>query len=157
MRNYREERGGRLGFRISRIFRMNACLLDKKLAVLGLSVGQVPYINTTLEQEGQTQDDLAARVCVNRAATARTLKTMEKMGLITRKENPENRRQKLVYPTDKSRAVHGDLLAILDEYNELMFRDFSSDDKTTLIQLLDRVVNNIQDELDAYEDTNDNC
>ncbi|QJB55091.1 MarR family transcriptional regulator [Pseudodesulfovibrio sp. zrk46] len=130
-------------YRAARIFRTNACLLDKKLAALGLCHGQLPYLLGVATQAGQTQDELATSIRVHRAATARTLKGMEDAGLITRKENPENRRQKLVYPTDKANALIDDVLAILDEQNELMLKGFTTEEKIQLLTLMDRVLDNL--------------
>ncbi|CCH48248.1 MarR family winged helix-turn-helix transcriptional regulator [Pseudodesulfovibrio piezophilus] len=147
MIDFRKRRLDSLGFRVARLFRINGCLLEKKLAGSGLTMGQVPYIQITLEKGGQTQDQLAARACVNRAATARTLKTLEKLDFVVRKENPKNRRQKLVYPTDKAREVLPHLLGILDEHDDMMFNDFSTEEKELLLRLLDRVIGTVKTEL----------
>jgi len=143
MLQIKKERSKSPGYRAARIFRTSACLLDRELAVLGLCHGQIPYLVTLLENEGSTQDELAAHIRVNRAATARTLKGMEKAGLVTRKENPENRRQNLVYLTDKSKEVIEDVLAILDAHNNRMLNGFSKEEKALLLSLMDRVIDNV--------------
>lgn len=126
------------------LFRTNACMLEKRLSTIGIVYGQAPYVIATNENEGQTQDELAAQIRVNRAATARHLKAMEKADLIIRKENPNNRRQKLVYPTEKSKALVKDLLAILDEYNNSIFNGFSQEEKDILLSLMDRAMANTE-------------
>jgi len=138
-----------LGYRIARLWRLNGCLLDGWLTDLSMSVGQIPYIMSTIEKEGQTQDELSTEIRVDRAATARTLKSMEKSGLIEREQNPKNRRQKLVYPTTKGKARYDKLIPLLDHHNEVMFRGFSDDERKTAIALMDRVIANVQCELDG--------
>lgn len=125
------------------MFRTSVCLIDRKIASLGLCHGQVPYLFSIVEEEGQTQDELAAHIRVNRAATARTLKSMEKAGLITRQPNPENRRQNLVYPTAKAKGLTDKVLAILDDHNDMMLTEFSTDEKMQLLSLMDRVIDNM--------------
>ena len=127
---------------MGRISRLNAALLERKVAALGLCFGEITYILSTVENGEQTQDEIAAQLQVNRAATARTLKNMEEAGLVTREENPENRRQKLVRPTEKSEAVIPALQVILREHNDVLLAGFSTDEKTQLLNLLDRVIAN---------------
>lgn len=143
MVNFDELRRKSPGHRAARIFRSNAWLMDRKVSELGLCHGQLPYLVATLEKEGQTQDELATYIRVNRAATARTLKAMEKAGLVTRKENPENRRQKLVYPTAKAKTIINDVIGILDAHNAMMLDGFSDEERTTLFSLMDRVIDNL--------------
>lgn len=138
-----------LGYRIARLFRLNSCLLDSWLAGHSMNHGQIPYIMCTVEKEGQTQDKLSTCIRVDRAATARALKCMEKAGLIEREENPKNRRQKLVYPTPEGKAQYAKLVPLLNNHNEVMFRGFSADERKTAIALLDRVIANVQGELDG--------
>ncbi len=123
---------------------MVGCLLEREVEKLGLSFGQIPYILTTVDKEGQTQDGIAAQLHVNRAATARTLKSMEKAGFVTREENPKNRRQNLVRPTEKAEGVARELLDVLNENNTRLFTGFSNDDKEQLLGLLDQVIANAE-------------
>lgn len=143
MTKFRKERRESSGYRIARLFRKNSCLLERKVSGMGLCSGQIPYIMATIEKGGQTQDELAAHMYVNRAATARMLKNMEAAGFITRTENPENRRQNLVWPTKKAEAVVDDLLNVLIEHNKLILTGFSREEKLQFLNLLDRVIINI--------------
>lgn len=142
MTRFEEERRVSLGFRVGRIFRMNACLLERQVASLGLCFGQIPYVLSTAEKGEQTQDEIAAQLHVNRAATARTLKNMEDAGLVTREANPENRRQNLVRATDKAQGVANELQDVLNAYNEKLLVGFSDEEKAQLLNLLDRVIAN---------------
>ena len=140
---FQKERRESSGYRIARLFRKNSCLLERKVSVMGLCSGQIPYIMATIEKGGQTQDELAAHMHVNRAATARTLKNMETAGFITRTENPDNRRQNLVWPTEKAEALLDDLLDVLIEHNEMIMTGFSREEKLQFLSLLDRVLVNM--------------
>ncbi len=143
MTKFQKDRRESPGYRIARLSRVNACLLERKVAGMGLCGGQIPYIIAILEKGGQTQDELAASIHVNRAATARMLKNMENAGLITRTENLENRRQKLVWPTEKAEALVDDLLDVLTEHNDMLLAGFSREEKLHFLSLLDRVIVNV--------------
>jgi DNA-binding MarR family transcriptional regulator len=155
MTDFKKIRSKSYSFRVAHLFKINACQLDRQLSKLDLCHGQVPYIAAIVEKDGQTQDELAGLILVHRAATARTLKNMEATGLVTRKVNPKNRRQKLVYATDKSRALVDDMLKILDAHNQTMFAGFSEEEKTMTLKLMDHAINNVQAVLDNPETDND--
>jgi len=141
---FEEARRVSTGFRVARLFRMNACLLERKVGRLGLCHGQIPYVLSTLEHGEQTQDALAAQLHVCPAATARALKNLEAAGFVTRAENPENRRQKLVRATPQAEAIADELQTLLVEYNSLLLDGFSEEERTQLMSLLDRTIANAE-------------
>lgn len=143
MTKFQKERCESSSSRIALLFRKNSCLLERKVAGMGLCYGQIPYIIAIMDKGGQTQDALAAYRHVNRAATARMLKTMETAGFITRTENPENRRQKLVWPTKKTEALVDDLLEILTKHNDMILNGLSRQEKLQFLSMLDRVIANV--------------
>lgn len=153
MSKFEKERAVSAGYRIARLFRMNACLLERKVAPLGICYGQVPYILSIVEKGELTQDDLACMLHVNPAATARTLKNMENGGFITREPNPENRRQNLVRPTEMAVNIANELHDILLVHNGLMMEGFSAEEKGQLFDLLDRVIVNGEGMLNHGGDT----
>lgn len=122
---------------------------------MGLCFSQLPYLITLSRQEEQTQDELSCYVRVNRAATARTLKTMEQAGLVTRRVNAENKRQKLVRLTDKASALIPALLDLLDEHNDAMLEGFSDEERVQLLALMDRLIDNVDRLLVQGDDTHD--
>lgn len=137
-----EERAASLGYRVSLLARLKGCILDRKIADLEICHGQIAYLMETILNEGQPQERLAEIVLVDRAATTRALKCMETSGLVTRRPNPENRRQKLVYPTQKGREVMDELLNRLTENTEMMFEGFSPEERKLFLAMMDRIIGN---------------
>nr|WP_321512756.1 MarR family transcriptional regulator [uncultured Pseudodesulfovibrio sp.] len=152
MHHKNTRRATSLGYRVSRLYRLNSCLLDCWLNEHHFSSGQIPYIMATVEKPGQTQEQLSAYIRVCPAAIARTLKNMEASGLVRRDENPENRRQKLVYPTSEAEALYSTLIPILDRHNEVMLEGFSDEEKVQIGAMLDRIATNVQKELIGERD-----
>ena len=77
------------------------------------------------------------------------LKNMEKADLAIRKENPDNRRQKLVYPTDRAKQLYTILIPLLDRHNQVMLKGFSEEEKKMVLNLLRRIMMNIQDAMNG--------
>ncbi|NDV19375.1 MarR family transcriptional regulator [Pseudodesulfovibrio sp. JC047] len=153
MTDHDTRRSTSLGYRISRLSRLNSCLLDAWLEKHGLCSGQIPYIISTVEKEGQTQETLSTLISVCPAATARMLKNMEASELVIRKGNPNNRRQKLVYPTEKAKELYTVLIPLLDTHNHVMFNGFSHAERVQARTMLDRIYDNVHSKLKEVKNT----
>jgi len=54
---------------------------------------------------GCTSVELGARLGVSKQAAAKTAQALEQMGLLERSENPRDRRERLLRPTDRGREM----------------------------------------------------
>lgn len=136
-----------LGYRISRLHWAKSVLVERWLGHTGVSQGQVPYIAELFDEDELSQDELAGRIRVNRSATARALKALEDSGFIQRRENPDNRRQKLVSLTAKTWAMKAEFLDVLARMNLTLFAGFTNEERGMVLELLDRVMLNMENEL----------
>ena len=150
MSKYAQHQKGSLGYRISLLAKLQGRILDKRLARLGIHSGQVGYLLEIVIQPGQPQDRLAELVNVDRAAATRSLRSMESAGLVTREINEENKRQKLVYPTEKARESMDDLLYELKAHHESLFEGFSQEEQVLFIKLFDRAIANARKSLTSH-------
>lgn len=90
MSKYKQHRKSSLGYRIPLLTKLQGCILNKRLARLGIHSGPVGYLVEIVIQPGQQQNRLAEVVNVDRAAATRSLRSMESAGLVTREFNQEN-------------------------------------------------------------------
>ena len=86
---------------ISRIYRTTGVVYNNRLRDDGLNQCQHPYILHICREPGISQEKLAREICVNRSNVTRQLATMEKEGLIVRKQDKQDRRIWRVYPTER--------------------------------------------------------
>jgi len=132
------------GYRLAVLHRLSAALLSVPMRELGLKRAWIGTLLEVLEAPGQTQDALARSLRVDRAATARTLFELEGLGYVTRCEDASDRRQKLVYPTEKTRALADSLFAILATHNQALFKGFDAARREQALTLLDAMVANLE-------------
>lgn len=138
-----------MGYRAGRLHRLHMLVLDGYLETLGLPglrYGVVPFMCAVLERDGRSQDELAAWVSVSGARAARALSMLEDSGLVTREENPDNRRQKLVYATDKARGIEEAFIDILQHSNDMMLKGFSDGERDQALEFMDRMLANLEAE-----------
>ncbi len=78
------------------------------------------FVFAICRNPGRSQEELAREICLNKSTVARTLTYLEEHGYVTRKPNLEDKRQFLVYPTEKMLAVLPQVRAIAEEWNKLI-------------------------------------
>ena len=137
-----------VGYHFAMIHRMNAALCKHEITKLGIQVSHIPFLAKLLCQDHPlTQDELSALVCIDKGATARAITQLEHDGLVSRIVNPENRRQKLVSPTEKARNMEKSFFACLHNASDKITRDFSDEELQQAHTFLKRMLENAQDAL----------
>ncbi len=137
------DRSTSFGYRFALLHRLNCSLNSEKMEKLGISASQIPFLAELFLADGPlTQDQLSKRVVIDKAATARGLMHLEDQGLVARKVNPANRRQKLVSPTPKARELEADFYKALRSTSEIFVQGFSKEEKEQALSLLDRMMEN---------------
>ncbi|OED29633.1 MarR family winged helix-turn-helix transcriptional regulator [Methanosphaera sp. WGK6] len=83
-----------------------------------VTLAEYPFLIRIRFNENTTQQELAKGFRKTEGYTAKVLRKFEDHGLITRQENPNNRRKKIVTLTQKGLEKTEDILAILDAWEE---------------------------------------
>ncbi|MBI9111099.1 MarR family winged helix-turn-helix transcriptional regulator [Maridesulfovibrio ferrireducens] len=128
------------GYMNAQMVRLHKAILADKLSAIGITYGQIGFIMQALRNPGRNQDELSHVLSVDKAATARALAKLVKLGFLIREENPENRREKLVYPTEKAEEIKEDLHQALQAANELMMSGLDESEKVFLMKMLKRMI-----------------
>ncbi len=105
----------------------------------GITVGEEPYFMELIYEEGITQEELTRRVNVDKAATARVVKSLEEKGLLIRKPDENDKRSKRLYLTDNAKQKYDPMSAKLQEYNKLLTRRLSEDEYQTVYKCLKKL------------------
>jgi len=114
--------------------------LQMRLAEHAVSYGHWTYLRILWANEGLTQRQLSAQAGVSEPTTVSALRAMERRGYITRRQNPENRREIHVALTAAGRALKGKLVPLAEETNVVGLRGIASADvaatRRTLLALI---------------------
>lgn len=101
---------------ITLLARKSQIYIGNALGKYGLTAAEEPFFMALLHHEGATQEELTALVCVDKAATARAVRSLEEKGYLVRVQDARDRRQNRVYPTDLAKRlgpeVHAELLRL---------------------------------------------
>lgn len=110
-----------------------------------LHFGQVTIMKTIECNENCTQADIAEMLGVTPASVATSTKRLQKAGLVTKTVDAENLRCKRLALTDKGREAITRHMSFFDDYDKLVFEDFSEEEKERLTQYLNRIADKMRE------------
>lgn len=109
-----------IGRMITLLARKSQSYIGCVLSKYNLTAAEQPFFMALQRYEGITQEELTALVCVDKAATARVVKSLEKKGFLTRTQDKRDKRKNLVYPTDQAKQLGNTVKNELLHFNSLL-------------------------------------
>ncbi len=101
---------------------------------------------------GRTQEELARDIRLNKSTLSRALASLEEKGFIERKEDPEDKRALLIYPTEKMLSLHPVVREISAEWNALISRGISDEEMAVFSSVIEKMEKNARETLDGMEE-----
>lgn len=118
--------------------------LRNSIEPFGIVPGQFPALLALWQQDGQTQRELVGKLDVEQATMANTLNRMERDGLITRREHPADGRARVIYLTEKAKAIRDDAYGAAAEVNANMLDDLSDEERSQFIDFMQRTIRTLR-------------
>lgn len=122
--------------------------IARRLALLGMSPGQLSALLALYEHEGRTQTELARIVDVEQPTMALALRRMQRDGLITRVPDNRDGRRSLVYLTARARDAETAVQAARRDIDAAVLNGLSPIEQHTLEHMLSRLIANLEAVLD---------
>jgi len=97
------------------------------------------YILAICRTPGMTQEMLARKLCFNKSSVARHLARLEKDGLVERKVSERDKRELLVYPTDKMLALKPEVVEVTMKWDALVAESVSEEEMRIFHEILDKI------------------
>ena len=104
-----------------------------------LSSGHYAFALLICRKPGSNQEELARELCINKSTVARNLGCLEEQGYIIRTPLKSDKRQFLVYPTEKMKAVIPELKKVSGEWTSLLSEGISEEDLSVFHSVLERM------------------
>ncbi len=125
--------------KITKIAREAEKLVLVSLREEGIGTAEIDLIHALRHNSGCTQARLAELLHADKAAIARRTKNLEAKGFIIRKDDPNDRRSQLLYPTEKAEATKSskaEIEASFYEYITSVLTDEEAKDFAVLLNKL---------------------
>jgi MarR family transcriptional regulator, organic hydroperoxide resistance regulator len=118
--------------------------LQMRLTEHAVSYGHWTFLRILWEAEGLTQRELSLRAGVMEPTTFSALKAMAQRGYITRRRNPQSRKEMQVFLTPQGRALQAKLVPLAQEVNDVALRGVGAANiaatRRTLLALIENLV-----------------
>ena len=134
-----------IGKNISILYRQFNMFLNNELEKVDITATELMYLGSLYKKDGITQDELVREYCIDKAATARTIQSMEKKGFVYRKADEVDKRAKRVYLTEKSDEYQKLIQDIQKKWIEKINMEIAEDDMEVFLKVLSSVTTRIQE------------
>lgn len=137
------------GFLISRIKQVGTRIFDRMLADSGIDAfngaqGRILYV--LWQNDEISISSLSAQTSLANTTLTNMLDRMENLGLIIRKPDPQDRRNRLIALTEKARGLQDDYTRISNKMNEIYYTGFTEKEIIQFESYLQRVLDNLEKE-----------
>jgi DNA-binding MarR family transcriptional regulator len=130
---------GSLAFLLVQLGMHGARQYGERLQPLGLEQRQAGVLVRLAANEGRSQQAIAESMGVNATRMVFLVDELEKLGLVERRRNPEDRRSHALYLTDQGRAALDKVRSVTAEHEQRMSAGLTSAQRRELIALLRQV------------------
>ena len=127
---------------LSRLARKSQLAVGSALQKYNLTAAEEPFLMAVLNNEGFSQEERTAFVGVDKAVTARAVRSLEEKGYLIRQQDPRDKRQNRVYPTDKAREIGPLVRRELYRINLTLTEGFTQEENDQVYALLARIDEN---------------
>ena len=124
---------------ITEIARCGAQYRTEALAPMGLKACHASYLIEICAHPGISQDQLAARICINKSNVARQAAILEEDGFLIRTPSTQDKRIMQLYPTEKTLALLPAISPILQQWEACLTEDVSEEERAVLERVLERM------------------
>ncbi len=136
----------RLGFLIHDSARLIRKRFEAKGSAYGLSAAQWRLMVRLVKDEGVAQARLAELLEIEPISVSRLLDRMEEGGWIERRQDANDRRVRMIFPTDKSREAFAAIKSVAGDVYDTALAGLSADEKRVLVKGLAAIITNLSDD-----------
>lgn len=130
---------------ITLLARKSQSYIGSALSKYNITAAEQPFFMAIQHHKGITQEELTAIVCVDKAATARAVRSLEEKGFLVREQDEHDRRQNRIYATDMTMNLAGAVSKELLQFNELLTQGISPEDIEVIFSGLQKMEKNFSD------------
>lgn len=130
---------------ITLLARKSQSYIGSALSKYNITAAEQPFFMAIQHHKGITQEELTALVCVDKAATARAVKSLEEKGFLVRVQDEQDRRQNRIYSTDTAAQLAEDVRSELLRFNELLTQGITPEEIDILFTGLQKMEKNFAD------------
>jgi MarR family transcriptional regulator, organic hydroperoxide resistance regulator len=132
-----------LNYQLIQLLKEHRQRAEEALSQLDLHVSQELVLFVLWREEGLSQSELAARLCVELPTLTKAVQRMERAGLLIRRADAQDTRVSRVYLTEKGRALYAPALKVWQDLEARTLRGMTELEKALLRRLVQQAASNL--------------
>lgn len=124
---------------LNNISRSQATFRSQRVKQEGLCASHHAFVLTISKNPGRTQEEIAAELCLNKSTVARALAHLEEQGYVRREQSPDDKRQLLIFPTDKMLDALDEVRSVSREWASLICDGIDENDLAIFYSVLSKM------------------
>lgn len=124
------------------LYRCTQAYANEVLAKYRLSSGTYPLLLVLYKKEGINQSQVSRELSIDKAMSARAIKSLIKLGYLKKEDDTEDSRAHKLFLTHKAREIIPDILSSLDKWNIAISEGLSNEEKEQMVNSLSKVLKN---------------
>ena len=137
------------GYTLAKVCRAHRANVGEHLAEVGLYVGQEMVLIELWREDGLRGGELAERLGIEPPTVTKMLRRLERCGLVTQRQDPEDARSFRVYLTDDGRSLEEPVARCWERAEEKSLAGMSAGERRTFYRLLSKVRANLDPGFDV--------
>ena len=134
------------------LYRHTQAFLSEKLRPYGVGAGQHTYLDCIARHPGLSMVELTQMSAVDACTTTRAVTKLEELGYVSVFTDPEDKRVRRVYVTEKAEPVVRAIRTYRGEWRDLITQGMSEEEKALAGEMLSRMSHNAHDALRAMRE-----
>ena len=131
-----------LGKWISILYRYGQTYMSKKMEPYNIGRGQLIILLYLNRNDGLSQQDLTDYIKVDKGCIAKSIKSLEEEGYVTRSADPDDRRAVKVFLTPKARHTMPAIQDAINSWESVLVSGLKDDEKQLAEQILYKMARN---------------
>ena len=113
--------------------------MSKSISAEDLSFSDSVFLINIGESEGISQEEISTSLSIDKAAIARSVKSMEKMGYIITKQSNSDKRAKELYLTETGKNLFQCMLTLHEEWLKQVLGDMNSNEISNFANTINKI------------------
>ncbi len=131
-----------IGKWISALYRLGSVYAGERLRPHRIGPGQIAILMTILHEEGLTQDEIARRLLMDKGTASKMLAQLDRANLVIKKNAEDDKRKNNVFASPRLKKLEKEIRTMSIDWSDIATSGFSSTEKKTVTDLLERMVDN---------------
>ncbi|HCX65776.1 MAG TPA: MarR family transcriptional regulator [Eubacteriaceae bacterium] len=133
-----------IGRYVSILHRQSQIYINHVLKPYNITCAEYAFLLSLYRENGMSQHSLSSYLYIDKAATARAIKSLEEKGYVTRKSDEKDKRYKYVYLTDEALEIKDEVIDRIVKWSTFLTDDLDEETLDTLYDSLEHMIDKVE-------------